>query len=78
MPGFDKLQQETVQALTANGVLKRLGDAGIEVVANSPTEFAPVIKSELPRWAKLINRCYLFAHLDPGVLGSTARLCNTG
>jgi hypothetical protein len=33
----------------------RLGDAGMEVVANTPTEFAAVIKSELPRWAKLIK-----------------------
>jgi len=34
---------------------ERLGNAGMEVVANTPTEFAAVIKSELPRWAKLIK-----------------------
>jgi tripartite-type tricarboxylate transporter receptor subunit TctC len=27
----------------------------MEVVANTPAEFAAVIKSELPRWAKLIK-----------------------
>jgi tripartite-type tricarboxylate transporter receptor subunit TctC len=54
-PIIDKLHQETVRALTANDALKRLGDAGMEVVANTPTEFAAVIKSELPRWAKLIK-----------------------
>jgi tripartite-type tricarboxylate transporter receptor subunit TctC len=54
-PIIDKLHQETVRALTANDVRKRLGDAGMEVVANTPAEFAAVIKSELPRWAKLIK-----------------------
>src|SRR5205823_13037502 len=50
-----RLHHETVRALTAKDVLKRLGNAGMEVVANTPTEFAAVIKSELPRWAKLIK-----------------------
>ena len=52
---IDKLHQETVRALTASDVRKRLGEAGLEVVANKPTEFAAVIKAELPRWAKLIK-----------------------
>jgi tripartite-type tricarboxylate transporter receptor subunit TctC len=50
-----KLHQETVRALTAKEALKRLGDAGMEVVANTPTEFAAVIRLELSRWAKLIK-----------------------
>ena len=50
-----RLHHETARALTAKDVLKRLGNAGMEVVANTPTEFAAVIKSELPRWAKLIK-----------------------
>jgi tripartite-type tricarboxylate transporter receptor subunit TctC len=50
-----RLHQETVRALTASDVRKRFGDAGMEVVANTPTEFAAVIKSELPQWAKLIK-----------------------
>ena len=52
---IDKLHQETVRALNANDVRKRLGDAGMEVVGNTPAEFAAVIKSELPRWAKLVK-----------------------
>jgi len=50
-----RLHQETVRALTASDVRKRFGDAGMEVVANTPTEFAAVIKSELAQWAKLIK-----------------------
>ena len=54
-PIIDKLHQETVRALTANDVRKRLGDAGMEVVANTPAEFAAIIRSELARWARLIK-----------------------
>jgi tripartite-type tricarboxylate transporter receptor subunit TctC len=28
---------------------------GIDVIGNSPDEFAAVIKSEIPKWAKLIK-----------------------
>jgi tripartite-type tricarboxylate transporter receptor subunit TctC len=54
-PIIDKLHQETVRVLTANDVRKRFGDLGLEVVANTPANFAAVIKSEIPRWAKLIK-----------------------
>jgi tripartite-type tricarboxylate transporter receptor subunit TctC len=52
---IDKLHLETVRALNSNDVRKRLGDAGMEVVGNTPAEFAAVIKSELARWAKLVK-----------------------
>jgi tripartite-type tricarboxylate transporter receptor subunit TctC len=54
-PIIDKLHQETVRALTAKDVRKRFGELGMEVVANTPAEFATVIKSEIPRWARLIK-----------------------
>jgi tripartite-type tricarboxylate transporter receptor subunit TctC len=54
-PVIDKLHLETVRALSTNDVRKRLGDAGMEVVGNTPAEFAAVIKSELQRWAKLVK-----------------------
>jgi tripartite-type tricarboxylate transporter receptor subunit TctC len=54
-PIIDKLHLETVRALNTNDVRKRLGDAGMEVVGNTPAEFAAVIKSELQRWAKLVK-----------------------
>ena len=51
----DRLHAETVRALSPADVRKRLGDAALEVVANTPEEFAGVIKSELAQWAKLIK-----------------------
>jgi tripartite-type tricarboxylate transporter receptor subunit TctC len=54
-PIISKIHRETVRALTATNVRKRFGDAGMEVVANTPAEFAAVIKSEIPKWAKLIK-----------------------
>ncbi len=32
-----------------------LAEQGLEAIGNSPEEFAAVIKSEAPTWAKLIN-----------------------
>jgi tripartite-type tricarboxylate transporter receptor subunit TctC len=54
-PIVDKLHLETVRALNTSEVRKRLGDAGMEVVGNTPAEFAAVIKSELQQWAKLVK-----------------------
>jgi tripartite-type tricarboxylate transporter receptor subunit TctC len=51
----EKLNAETVRALTAPDVRKRFGETGLEVVANSPQEFAAVIQAELAQWAKLIK-----------------------
>jgi tripartite-type tricarboxylate transporter receptor subunit TctC len=36
-------------------VRKHLLDLGMEIVANTPAEFAARIKSEIPQWAKLIR-----------------------
>jgi tripartite-type tricarboxylate transporter receptor subunit TctC len=52
---IDKVHEATVRALSAGDVRKRLADAGLEAVANTPAEFAAVIRTELPRWAKLIK-----------------------
>jgi tripartite-type tricarboxylate transporter receptor subunit TctC len=54
-PVINKLHREMLRSLTNTDVRKRLDDAGLEVVANTPTEFAAIIKSEVPRWAKLIK-----------------------
>jgi tripartite-type tricarboxylate transporter receptor subunit TctC len=54
-PVIDKLHRETARALQASDVRQRLGDVGMEVVGNTPAEFAAVIKSELQRWAKLVK-----------------------
>jgi tripartite-type tricarboxylate transporter receptor subunit TctC len=50
-----KLHLETVQALTRPDVRAKLADQGLEGIGNSPDEFATIIKSEIPKWAKVIR-----------------------
>ena len=50
-----KLHLETVKALAQPDLRAKLADLGLEVVGNSPDEFAALIKSEIPKWAKLIK-----------------------
>jgi tripartite-type tricarboxylate transporter receptor subunit TctC len=52
---IDKLHRETVQVLNHADVRKRFEDQGMEIVANTPGEFAALIASETPRWAKVIK-----------------------
>jgi tripartite-type tricarboxylate transporter receptor subunit TctC len=51
----DKLHDETVKTLAMPDVRKRLDELGLEVVGNTPAEFAAVIKKEIPEWAKVIK-----------------------
>jgi tripartite-type tricarboxylate transporter receptor subunit TctC len=50
-----KLHLETVKALALPDLRAKLTDLGMEGIGNSPHEFAAVIKSEIPRWAKAIK-----------------------
>ena len=50
-----KLHLETVKALALPDVRAKLADLGLEGIGNSPDEFAAVIKSEIPKWAKVIK-----------------------
>jgi tripartite-type tricarboxylate transporter receptor subunit TctC len=50
-----KLQSETARVLALPEVLARLADAGVEAVGNSPEEFGATIKSEIPKWARVIK-----------------------
>jgi len=50
---IDKVHRETVKIMAMADVRNRLDDLGMEVIANSPAEFAAVIKSEIPQWAKV-------------------------
>jgi tripartite-type tricarboxylate transporter receptor subunit TctC len=50
-----KLHLETVKALAFSDVRAKLADLGLEGIGNSPDEFAAVIKSEIPKWAKVIK-----------------------
>ncbi len=50
-----KLHLETVKALALPDLRAKLADLGLEGIGNSPDEFAAVIKSEIPKWAKVVK-----------------------
>jgi tripartite-type tricarboxylate transporter receptor subunit TctC len=50
-----RLHLETVKALALPDLRGKLTDLGLEVIGNSPEEFAAAIKSETPKWAKVIK-----------------------
>ena len=50
-----KLHLETVKALALPDLRAKLADLGIAEIGNSPDAFAAVIKSEIPKWAKVIK-----------------------
>jgi tripartite-type tricarboxylate transporter receptor subunit TctC len=52
---IDKLHRESVRILALPDVRKRFDELGIEVVGNTPAEFAAVIATETPQWAKVIR-----------------------
>src|SRR5215210_4935921 len=54
-PIVRRLHLETVKVLALPDVRAKLVDLGQEVVGNSPDEFAGVIKSGIPKWAKVIK-----------------------
>ncbi|MBO9512764.1 MAG: tripartite tricarboxylate transporter substrate binding protein [Variovorax sp.] len=49
------LAQAFAKAIAAPGVREKLADAGIDVAASTPQEFATYIQSETARWAALIR-----------------------
>ena len=51
---IQKLHAESVRILGQPEMQGRLAESGLEPIGNSPAEFAAVIKSEIPKWAKLI------------------------
>jgi tripartite-type tricarboxylate transporter receptor subunit TctC len=50
-----KLHLETVNALAQPDVRAKFADLGLETIGNSPDEFAAAVRSEIPRWARLIK-----------------------
>lgn len=50
-----RLHLETTKALARTEVRNKLAALGMETIGNSPDEFAAVIRSEIPKWAKLIK-----------------------
>jgi tripartite-type tricarboxylate transporter receptor subunit TctC len=52
---IEKLHQDAVKVLAMPDVRQKLSTVGMEVVGNSPAEFAAAIKAETPQWAKIIK-----------------------
>src|SRR5581483_4376548 len=52
---LDKLHDEAVKTLALPDVRKKFDELGIEPVGNTRTEFASLIKREIPEWAKVIK-----------------------
>ena len=52
---IEKIHQDSVKALATPEIRKRLSDIGMEVIGNSPKEFAAALKAEAPLWAKVIK-----------------------
>ena len=50
-----RLNTEMVKILTSREVKERFGRMGVEVVAGSPEQFSQFLKSEVGRWAKVIQ-----------------------
>ena len=54
-PIIDKLHRETARVLATPDVRKKMAGYGLDIIGNSPAEFAAVIKAETPAWAKIIK-----------------------
>jgi tripartite-type tricarboxylate transporter receptor subunit TctC len=51
-----RLHAETVKAVSAAETRTEFAQLGIEAIGNSPQEFSAMIKSEIPKWAKVIRQ----------------------
>lgn len=51
-----RLHAATVEALSVPQLRGKLGDLGLDVIANTPEQFAAALQREIPKWADLIVR----------------------
>jgi len=51
----DKIYRETMKVLAEPETRKKLQDLGIDPIGGTPAEFVETIRTETPRWAKLIK-----------------------
>src|SRR5262249_16453089 len=74
-PIIDLLQREVVKAMAVPDVKERLNTLGFEVVGSTPDEFAARIKTEIPKWGKVIRAAKL--SIQEGLLASSAPMGTT-
>ena len=49
------LHRATIEALRDPAVRKSLGELGVDIVGDSPAEFAAYIKTEIPKWTAIVK-----------------------
>ena len=54
-PIIEKINAAMVKALRDREVMERLAGLGVEIIGNSPDEFARVIRSDIIKWAKVVK-----------------------
>ena len=54
-PIVNRLHDEFVRVLAVPEVKERLNSVGFELVGSTPDQFAAYIKSEIPKWAKVVK-----------------------
>ncbi|MSQ53065.1 MAG: tripartite tricarboxylate transporter substrate binding protein [Betaproteobacteria bacterium] len=52
---IDSIHREIVKAMAAPDIRERLASMGFDAVGSTPEEFATWIKTEIPRWGKVIR-----------------------
>ncbi len=52
---IDRLNRETIRILNEREVKERLATAGLQVVTNTPAQFADFIRTEIDKWGKVIR-----------------------
>ena len=52
----ETLHRATVAALARPALRDKLTNLGLDVIGNSPAEFAAAIRAELPKWREVIGR----------------------
>jgi tripartite-type tricarboxylate transporter receptor subunit TctC len=55
-PVIRRLNQETAKVLAGAEMKERLLHNGMEVVSSSPEEFAALLKTEVAKWTKVIQK----------------------
>ena len=54
-PVTDKLYKETLRILALPDVRGKLQGLGVQLVGNTPAQFASLVRTELPAWGKVIK-----------------------
>ncbi len=54
-PIIDRLHAEIVKVLRTPDVVERFTQNGADIIANTPAEFAAIVKADVAKWAKVIQ-----------------------